>query len=151
MAKLEKGNTAPAITAKNQDGGIVNLSDLLGKKVVLYFYPQDDTPTCTTEACNLRDNYKSLQKQGYIVLGVSPDSEKKHQKFIKKYNLPFDLLADTDLKICNDYGVWAEKTTFGKTYMGVVRTTFLIDEQGKISEIIDKVVSKEHTGQILGF
>ena len=115
----------------------------------MYFYPQDDTPTCTTEACNLRDNYQTLQKQGFVVLGVSPDSEKKHLKFIEKHQLPFDLLADTDLKICNDYGVWAEKTTFGKTYMGVVRTTFIIDEKGIISEIISKVESKRHSEQIL--
>jgi thioredoxin-dependent peroxiredoxin len=146
---LKVGNPAPKIQAKNQVGNVVNLSDFLGKKVVLYFYPQDDTPTCTTEACNLRDNYQSLQAQGYIVLGISPDSEKKHKKFIEKYQLPFDLLADEDLKICNDYGVWAEKTTFGKTYMGVVRTTFIIDQKGIIIEIISKVESKRHSEQIL--
>lgn len=126
------------------------MSDFLGKKVVLYFYPQDNTPTCTVEACNLRDNYEALQAKGYVVLGVSPDSEKKHTKFIEKFQLPFDLLADEDLKICKDYGVWAEKTTFGKTYMGVVRTTFIIDEKGMIAEIIDKVESKRHSEQILG-
>jgi thioredoxin-dependent peroxiredoxin len=149
MVKLEKGRQAPSIVAKNQNGEDVKLSDFLGKKVVLYFYPQDDTPTCTNEACNLRDNYNLLQKQGFMVLGVSPDNEKKHQKFIKKYNLPFDLLADIDLQICNDYGVWAEKTTFGKTYMGVLRTTFVIDETGIIVEIIDKVESKRHSEQII--
>jgi thioredoxin-dependent peroxiredoxin len=148
--EIKAGNQAPNLVAKNQNGSVVNLTDFLGKKVVLYFYPQDDTPTCTTEACNLRDNYQALQKQGFVVLGVSPDSEKKHLKFIKKYQLPFDLLADEDLKICNDYGVWAEKTTFGKTYMGVVRTTFIIDEKGIISEIISKVESKRHSEQILG-
>ena len=147
---LKVGSPAPKIQAKNQSGNVVNLSDFLGKKVVLYFYPQDNTPTCTVEACNLRDNYESLQDKGYVVLGVSPDSEKKHTKFIEKFQLPFDLLADEDLKICNDYGVWAEKTTFGKTYMGVVRTTFIIDEKGMIAEIIDKVESKRHSEQILG-
>ena len=147
---LQVGNRAPKIQAKNQVGNVVNLSDFVGKKVVLYFYPQDNTPTCTVEACNLRDNYQLLQAQGYVVLGVSPDSEKKHTKFIAKYQLPFDLLSDEDLKICNDYGVWAEKTTFGKTYMGVVRTTFIIDEKGMIAEIINKVESKRHSEQILG-
>jgi peroxiredoxin Q/BCP len=148
--QLQVGNPAPKIQAKNQVGNVVNLSDFAGKKIVLYFYPQDGTPTCTVEACNLRDNYQSLQAQGYVVLGVSPDSEKKHIKFIEKYELPFDLLVDEDLKICNDYGVWAEKTTFGKTYMGVVRTTFIIDEKGMIAEIISKVESKRHSEQILG-
>jgi thioredoxin-dependent peroxiredoxin len=149
MQNLKVGKKAPQVEAKNQNGEDVKLSDFQGKKVVLYFYPQDDTPTCTTEACNLRDNYNLLQKQGYVVLGVSPDSVKKHLKFVNKYNLPFDLLADEDLKICNDYGVWAEKTTFGKTYMGVVRTTFIIDEKGIIEEIIEKVESKRHSEQIL--
>lgn len=116
---------------------------------MLYFYPQDNTPTCTVEACNLRDNYEALQKQGYVVLGVSPDSEKKHQNFIEKQKLPFDLLADTDLTFCNAFGVWAEKTTFGKTYMGVVRTTFIINEKGIIEEVIEKVESKRHAEQIL--
>jgi thioredoxin-dependent peroxiredoxin len=149
MQNLKAGKKAPQFVAKNQNGEDVKLSDFEGEKVVLYFYPQDNTPTCTTEACNLRDNYALLQKQGYVVLGVSPDSEKKHLKFIQKYNLPFDLLADEDLKICNAFGVWAEKKTFGKTYMGVVRTTFIINEKGIIEEIIEKVESKRHSEQIL--
>jgi thioredoxin-dependent peroxiredoxin len=149
MQNLKAGKKAPQFVAKNQNGEDVKLSDFEGEKVVLYFYPQDNTPTCTTEACNLRDNYALLQKQGYVVLGVSPDSVKKHLKFIQKYNLPFDLLADEDLKICNAFGVWAEKKTFGKTYMGVVRTTFIINEKGIIEEIIEKVESKRHSEQIL--
>jgi peroxiredoxin Q/BCP len=146
---LNIGNHVPTLEVKNQNGNAVKLSDFLGKKIVLYFYPQDNTPTCTVEACNLRDNYEALQKQGYVVLGVSPDSEAKHQKFIEKQKLPFDLLADTDLKLCQAFGVWAEKKTFGKTYMGVLRTTFVIDETGKIIEVIEKVESKNHAQQIL--
>ncbi len=117
---------------------------------MLYFYPQDDTPTCTNEACNLRDNYKTLLKQGYHVLGVSPDTEKKHQKFIAKYKLPFDLLADPELKIIKAYGVWGKKELFGRKYMGVRRTTFVIDDSGLIKEIIEKVISKDHSAQIMG-
>jgi thioredoxin-dependent peroxiredoxin len=147
--KLSVGQVAPAIEAKNQRSESVKLSDYLGKKVVLYFYPKDNTPTCTTQACNLRDNFETLQANGFVVLGVSIDDEKSHQKFIKKYSLPFDLLADTDQKIVNDYGVWAEKKLYGRTYMGVVRTTFVIDEKGIITEIIEKVDSKAHAEQIL--
>ncbi len=147
---LQAGDVAPDFTSKDQDGKTVKLSDYKGKKVVLYFYPQDDTPTCTKEACNLRDNYDMLLKKGYVVLGVSPDNEKSHLKFIKKHNLPFPLLADTERAIVDAYGVWGEKTTFGKTYMGILRTTFVIDEQGVISEVIAKVDSANHTGQILG-
>lgn len=146
---LKIGKKAPDFSAKNENGETISLSDFKGKKLVLYFYPKDDTPGCTAEACNLRDNYKVLLKQGYAVLGVSPDTEKKHRKFIDKYNLPFSLLADTDQKICNDYGVWGEKMMFGRKYMGVLRTTFIIDEKGIISEIIDKVDTEEHTAQIL--
>ncbi|TLU99028.1 thioredoxin-dependent thiol peroxidase [Dyadobacter luticola] len=147
---LQAGDNAPAFAAKDQDGKIVKLSDFKGKKVVLYFYPKDDTPTCTTQACNLRDNYKLLLKKGYKVLGVSVDDEKTHQKFIKKYKLPFPLLADTEHAMVEAYGVWGEKTTFGHTYMGTNRTTFVIDENGVIEEIIGKVQSKHHTDQILG-
>ncbi|MCE7061407.1 thioredoxin-dependent thiol peroxidase [Dyadobacter sp. CY343] len=147
---LEVGQPAPAFSAKDQDGKEVKLSDFKGKKLILYFYPKDNTPTCTTQACNLRDNYKLLLKKGYKVLGVSNDDEKSHLKFIKKYDLPFPLLADTDHKMVEDYQVWAEKNTFGRTYMGVLRTTFVINEEGIIEEIIQKVESKNHSGQILG-
>ena len=140
---------APAIKANNQNGEEVKLSDFEGKKVVLYFYPKDSTPGCTQEACNLRDNYNTLIKQGYVVLGVSPDGEKSHLKFIEKHELPFDLLADTEKKILNDYGVWGEKKMYGRTYMGVIRSTFVIDEEGKIEDIIEKVKVKDHTAQIL--
>ena len=147
--KLKIGDMDPAIKANNQNGEEVNLSDFEGKKVVLYFYPKDSTPGCTQEACNLRDNYNTLIKQGYVVLGVSPDGEKSHLKFIEKHELPFDLLADTEKKILNDYGVWGEKKMYGRTYMGVIRSTFVIDEEGKIEDIIEKVKVKDHTAQIL--
>ena len=147
---LKVGNPAPKIQAKNQNGSVVNLSDFEGKKIILYFYPKDATPGCTAQACSLRDNYEALLTKGYIVLGVSVDDEKSHLKFIKKYELPFDLLADTDQKIVNDYGVWAEKSMYGRTYMGIVRTTFVIDEKGIIQEIIQKVDTKNHAEQILG-
>lgn len=146
---LKVGDKAPDFEGKDQNGKTVKLSELKGKKVVLYFYPKDDTPGCTAQACNLRDNYKRLLQANYEVIGVSSDDEKSHQKFIKKYELPFTLLADTDLKINNAYGVWREKTTFGHTYMGTVRTTFVIDEKGIIQEIIEKVNTEEHTSQIL--
>jgi peroxiredoxin Q/BCP len=149
MALLKEGTKAPAFTAINEKGETVSLRDYKGKKLVLYFYPQDNTPTCTVEACNLRDNYKSFQKKGYEILGVSPDSAKKHTNFIKKFELPFSLLADEDHSIINAYGVWAEKTTFGKTYMGVLRTTYVINEKGIIEKVIEKVESKVHAEQIL--
>lgn len=148
--QLKPGDTAPDFEVKNQKGKTVKLSDFRGKKVVLFFYPEDNTPTCTVEACNLRDNYKALKKQGYEVMGVSPDSPKKHANFAKKFKLPYTLLADEDRKIIEIYGVWGEKQMFGRNYMGVYRTTFLIDEHGKIERIIDKVKSKEHAEQILG-
>ena len=116
--------------------------------MILYFYPQDDTPTCTKESCNLRDNYASLKRKGYEVLGVSADDEQSHQKFIKKYDLPFSLLADTDKKVIKAYDVWGSKTIFGKTYDGIIRTTFVIDEKGKIEKIIRDVEAKDHAGQI---
>lgn len=149
MGKLKVGDTAPAINAKDEQGNDFRLSDLKGKKVVLYFYPKDDTPGCTKESCNLRDNYAELQKRGYEVVGVSADTQKKHQKFIAKYNLPFTLLADEDKKVIDDYGVWDWKKFMGRTFLGIVRTTFIIDEEGKIEEIIDKVVTKDHANQIL--
>ncbi len=148
MATLAIGDRAPAITAKDQQGNTVNLSDFKGKKVILYFYPKDNTPGCTTEACNFRDNYQSLKQDGFEVIGVSTDSEQSHQKFIEKFELPFTLLADEDQKIVNDYGVWAEKNMYGKKYMGTNRTTFVIDEEGKIEHIIKKVDNKNATQQI---
>lgn len=147
---LQAGDVAPDFLSKDQNGKEVRLSDYKGKKVVLYFYPQDDTPTCTKEACNLRDNYDMLLAKGFVVLGVSPDTEKSHLKFIKKHSLPFPLLADTERQIVDSYGVWGEKTTFGKTYMGILRTTFVISEDGLIQEVISKVDSANHTDQILG-
>jgi peroxiredoxin Q/BCP len=147
---LKSGDKAPVFSATNQDGKVLTNSDFAGKKLVLYFYPKDDTPGCTAEACSLRDNYAELLKQGYAVLGVSPDNEKKHQKFIAKFELPFDLLADTDNKIATDYGVWVEKSMYGRKYMGIARTTFIIDEKGNIAEIIEKVETSRHAGQILG-
>lgn len=146
---LKVGDSAPDFSVNDQSGNPVKLSDFKGKKVVLYFYPKDNTPGCTAEACNLRDNYEALQKAGYVVLGVSTDSEKSHQKFIDKFELPFPLLADTEKEIHEKYGTWVEKSMYGRKYMGTARTTFLIDENGKIEEIIGKVKTKDHTAQIL--
>lgn len=147
--KLSIGEKAPDFTANDQDGNPVKLSDFQGKKVVLYFYPKDDTPGCTAQACNIRDNFSKFKKANMVVLGISSDDEKSHTKFIKKYSLPFPLIADTDKTINEAYGVWQEKTTFGKTYMGTVRTTFVIDEKGVIENIIEKVKTDDHTDQIL--
>lgn len=147
--KLQQGDKAPAFKIADQNGDIHSLSDYKGKKVVLYFYPKDNTPTCTVEACNLRDNFSALTKKGIVVLGVSPDDVKKHKKFETKYKLPFTLLADTEKEMANAYGVWALKKFMGREYMGILRTTFLINENGKIDHIIEKVVSKDHTNQIL--
>ncbi len=147
--KLKKGSKAPAFTVKDQDGNEVSLKDFSGKKVALYFYPKDNTPTCTEQACNLRDNFSALKKKGIVVLGVSADTEKKHKNFETKFSLPFPLLADVDHKIIEAYGVWGEKTLFGRKYMGILRTTFLINEQGKIDHIIDDVKAKDHSAQIL--
>lgn len=146
---LHVGDPAPVFSAKDQEGKEVKLSDFQGEKVILYFYPKDDTPGCTAQACNLRDNYDTLLSRGYKVLGVSVDDEKSHVKFIKKYNLPFPLLADTDHAIVEAFGVWGEKKMFGKEYMGIIRTTFVIDEKGVIEEIIQKVDTENHTDQIL--
>ena len=147
--KLNKGDKAPDFKVKDQDGNVVTLSSLKGKKAVLYFYPRDMTPGCTAEACNLRDNYKLLQKQGYEILGISTDNEKSHQKFIAKEKLPFRLLADTDKSLHNKYGTWIEKSMYGRKYMGTARVTFVIDEKGVIEDIIEKVDTKDHTSQIL--
>ncbi len=149
MTQLKTGQTAPELGINDQNGKEISVGDLKGKKTVLYFYPKDDTPGCTAESCNLRDNYEALLKAGYRVLGVSPDNEVKHQKFIAKYDLPFDLLADVDQEVCERYGVWVEKNMYGRKYMGVARTTFLIDENGLIEEVITKVKTKDHTSQIL--
>jgi peroxiredoxin Q/BCP len=148
MGQVKVGSRAPMFEGTDQNGRTVRLSDFAGKKLILYFYPKDDTPGCTAEACNLRDNYDSILKQGFAVVGVSPDSEKSHSKFAGKFNLPFPLIADTSQKILNDYGVWGEKKMYGKTYMGVLRTTFIIDGNGIIEKIIDKVETAEHTEQI---
>lgn len=149
MTHLTIGKKAPAFAGLNQNGETIELKSLLGKKVVLYFYPKDDTPACTAQACDLRDNYKKLKKAGYTIIGISPDEIKRHVKFIAKYELPFDLISDTEVKIAKKYGVWGEKTLYGRTYMGIIRTTFIIDEKGKISDIIEKVVTKDHSAQIL--
>lgn len=149
MTQLKKGDQAPSFEAVNQNGEKIHLQDFRGTKLVLYFYPKDDTPGCTAEACNLRDHFSDLTKQGFKVLGVSPDNEAKHMKFISKYELPFDLLADTDQAIANAYGVWVEKNMYGRKYMGIARTTFIINEQGVIDTIIDKVKTKDHASQIL--
>lgn len=146
---LEIGNKAPEFSAPIEDGNIKSLKDYQGKKLVLYFYPKDDTPGCTAEACDLRDNYHRFLNQGYDVLGVSPDAPKKHVKFIEKYDLPFHLLADEDHSVAEAYGVWVEKNMYGRKYMGIARTTFVIDEEGNIEDIIKKVKTKEHTTQIL--
>lgn len=146
---LTVGDKAPDFEAKDQHGNTVRLSDFAGKKLVLYFYPKDDTPGCTAEACNLRDNYATLVEKGYAVLGVSTDDEKSHQKFIQKHNLPFSLLADTDKKVHERFGAWGEKKMYGKTYMGTTRITFVINENGIIEDIIQKVDTKAHAKQIL--
>ncbi|MBL6450028.1 thioredoxin-dependent thiol peroxidase [Fulvivirga sp. 29W222] len=148
--ELKPGDNAPDFEVNDQDGNPVKLSDYKGKKVALYFYPKDNTPGCTAEACNLRDNYTELQNQGYEILGVSTDSEKSHKKFIEKQELPFKLLADTEKQIHEKYGTWIEKQMYGRKYMGTARYTFIIDEEGKIKNIINKVKTKEHAAQILG-
>lgn len=149
MTTLTEGKKAPAFKGKDQNGKMVSLADYKGKKVVLYFYPQDDTPTCTVQACNLRDNYALLTKNGFTVLGVSPDEEKKHKKFEAKHGLPFTLLSDPSHTIIDKYGVWGEKQLYGRAYMGLHRTTFLIDENGIIKKIFLKPKSKQHTEEIL--
>jgi peroxiredoxin Q/BCP len=150
MTHLKEGDKAPEFTGVNEKGEEISLSDYKGKKLVLYFYPKDNTPGCTAEACNLRDNYHALKDAGYEILGVSPDSERKHQNFIEKYELPFPLIADTGKEISQKYGVWGEKQMYGRTYEGVFRTTFLIDEKGRIEKIFKKVKTNAHAEQILG-
>ena len=148
MATLEIGQQAPDFSAKNQNGETVHLSDFRGKKVILYFYPKDNTPGCTTEACNFRDNYQSLKKEGFEIIGVSVDNETSHKKFITKHELPFQLLVDEDKSLVEAYGVWVEKNMYGKKYMGTARTTFVIDEQSIIQHIIRKVDNKNASQQI---
>jgi thioredoxin-dependent peroxiredoxin len=147
---LKPGDKAPDFSANDENGNQVKLKDFKGKKLVLYFYPKDMTPGCTAESCNLRDNYKTLLKQGYEVLGVSADSEKSHQKFIAKEKLPFHLLSDPDKVVHDAYGTWGEKSMYGRKYMGTLRTTFVINEKGVIEEVIGKVDTKNHAAQILG-
>lgn len=147
--KLKAGDKAPAFTTTDQDGNKHSLKDYAGKKVVVYFYPHDDTETCTKEACNIRDNYALLKSKGIEVLGVCEDDQKSHKKFEKKYSLPFTLLIDPGQKILQAYGVWDWKTFMGRTYIGTLRTTFLINEKGKIDHIIEKVISGNHSQQIL--
>ncbi len=149
MPPLTEGTKAPAFKGKDQDGQVIKLSDYKGKKLVLYFYPQDDTHTCTVQACNLRDNFGLLRNHGFYVVGVSPDEEKKHKKFETKYDLPFPLLADPHHTIIDLFGVWGEKQLYGKKYLGLHRTTFLIDEKGIIRKVFLKPKSKEHASEIL--
>lgn len=147
--KIKEGQKAPLFTSKDQNGNPVSLADYKGKRVVLYFYPEDDTPTCTIQACNLRDNFGLLKKNGFIILGVSPDEEKKHKKFEAKYNLPFTLISDPEHNIIDRYGVWGEKQLYGRTYMGLHRTTFLIDEKGIVKMIFLKPKNKQHAEEIV--
>ena len=149
ITTLKAGDKAPSFKTTNQDGKVISLDGLKGKKVVLYFYPKDSTPGCTMQACNLRDNYEALQKANYIVLGVSADTEKLHKRFIEKQSIPFDLLMDEDKTIIQAYGVWGLKKFMGREFDGIHRTTFLIDEEGIIEEVIMKVKTKDHTNQIL--
>lgn len=148
MAKLETGMKAPWFSGTDQDGKTITLDDFRGKKLVLYFYPKDNTSGCTAEACNLRDNYEDLLNKGFAIVGVSMDSEKSHKNFAGKYSLPFPLIADTSKKIIEEYGVWQEKKMYGKSYMGIARTTFIINEEGVIEQIISKVDTSNHTNQI---
>jgi len=149
IMKLKVGDMAPAIEANDQNGKKVSLAEYKGSRVILYFYPKDNTPGCTAEACNLRDNYSMLIEKGYNILGVSADSAASHQKFISKYALPFSLIPDTDKKIIKNYGVWGRKKFMGREYDGIIRMTFVIAEDGKILKIFDKVKTKDHTDQIL--
>lgn len=147
---LTIGDKAPLFTGTDQEGNKVSLSNMKGKKVILYFYPEDDTPACTTQACNLRDNYELLQQKGYVVIGISPNEVKSHQKFTTKYGLPFTLIADPQHKIIDKYGVWGEKNLYGRKYMGLLRTTFIIDEKGIIERIIKRPRTKIHAEEIMG-
>ncbi len=149
MITLKAGDKAPDFSGINQDGERIGLSDFAGKKLILYFYPKDNTPGCTAQSCNLNDNYNTWIDRGFEVVGVSPDSVESHRKFREKYNLQFNLIADTEKEILKTYGVWGEKSMYGRKYMGVFRTTFVIDENGIICEIFEKVKTKDHTNQII--
>ncbi|MDP4663493.1 MAG: thioredoxin-dependent thiol peroxidase [Salibacteraceae bacterium] len=149
MNTINEGEKAPQFEGKDQNGNTIRLSDFIGKKLVLYFYPKDDTPGCTKEACNLRDNYQALKDQGIEIIGVSADTESKHQKFIEKYDLPFPLIADTEKEIIQAFGVWGEKKFLGKTYDGIHRITFVMDEKGNVLKRFDKVKTADHAAQIL--
>ncbi|MCG8699556.1 MAG: thioredoxin-dependent thiol peroxidase [Bacteroidales bacterium] len=149
MALLSIGDKAPEFVGKDQNGNDIKLADYKGKKVILYFYPKDNTPGCTAESCNLRDNHTDLLEKGFVVIGVSPDSEASHQKFITKFDLPFPLIADTEKEILKQYGAWGLKKMYGKEYEGVLRTTYVINEEGVIEKVFAKVKTKEHTEQIL--
>jgi thioredoxin-dependent peroxiredoxin len=149
MAQIKEGSKAPLFEGIDQNDNKIKSSDFKGRKIILYFYPKDNTPGCTAEACNLSDNYESLLKKGFAIIGVSPDSKKSHKNFAGKYSLPFPLIADESKKILNDYGVWGEKKMYGKSYFGVIRTTFIIDENGIVEKIITKVNTSGHTEQIL--
>ena len=146
---LEEGKKAPQFTLNDQSGKSVSLKNFLGKKVVLYFYPKDDTPGCTKEACNFRDDFKEIKKENAIILGVSADSETRHKKFTEKYKLPFTLLSDENKKVLEKYGVWQEKSMYGRKYMGIVRSTFIIDEKGKLKKIFPKVKVTNHNKEVL--
>ena len=149
MIELKEGDKAPEFSGVNQDGKALKLSDFKGKRLILYFYPKDNTPGCTAESCNLNENYDELTKHGFEVVGVSPDKLEKHQKFIAKYNLAFNLIADTEKEMLQAYGAWGEKKLYGKVYDGVLRSTFIISEDGVIEKIFKKVKTKDHTNQIL--
>ncbi len=149
MTHLKPGDKAPDFKGKDQNGNPIGLADFKGSRLVLYFYPKDNTPGCTAQACNLRDNYKMLLKQGYKVVGVSADNEKSHVKFIEKYELPFPLIADTEKEILKAFGVWGPKKFMGREFDGIHRTTFIIDEKGVISEVIEKVDTKNHAAQFI--
>ncbi|MFC2176072.1 thioredoxin-dependent thiol peroxidase [Bacteroidota bacterium] len=149
IATLTVGDKAPDFVGKDQSGETISLAQFKGRRVILFFYPKDMTPGCTAEACNLGENYSQLQKKGFEVLGISADSETRHQKFIEKYSLPYTLIADEDKTIIKAYGVWGEKKFMGKTYDGIHRTTFIIGVDGKLEKVIEKVKTKDHTAQIL--
>jgi len=148
MPELKEGDLAPTIEAVDQSGEMITLKEYRGKKIVLYFYPKDNTPGCTAESCDLRDNYSQFLEKGFEVIGVSADSEKSHQNFISKHKLPFRLISDVDKKVLQDYNAWGEKKLYGKTYMGILRKTYIIDEKGYVEKIIEKVKTKEHSRQI---
>ncbi len=149
MTKLKVGDPAPDINARDENGNPVKLSDYKGSKVILFFYPKANTPGCTAEACNLRDNYAELTERGFRIIGVSADSEKAQKNFSGKFSFPYPLIPDTDKKVIRDYGVWGKKSMYGREYEGINRTTFVISEDGKIEQVFAKVKTKEHTAQIL--